>query len=449
MNIGETMFSAPEMAALFSTASLLQRMLDVEAALAAAEAQAGVIPAAAAKAIAARCRAELFDLPALSQEAAAAGTPVVPLVRMLTALVDEDARPYVHWGGTTQDVVDTAMVLQMRGGLDLLEGRLREIAGACAVLAERYRRTPMAGRTLLQHAVPITFGLKAARWLALTTRLVRRLRDLRPRTLVVQFGGAAGTLAALGEDGVRVMEGLARELGLGVPDLPWHAERDRMADVAAGLGVVAGSMAKVASDIALLGQTEVGEAWTRVPSRAARSSAMPHKRNPVEATAAIAAASLAVGLVPILLSGLAGEHERAAGGWQAEWDAIPRLFGHTAAAVEWVRRAITGLEIDPQRMRRNLELSGGLIMAEALMMALAPRLGRDEAYRAVQRAADRAAREGKSLREMAEADEEIRTVLSPEGIARAFDVSGYLGSTDVFIDRALAAFRALPPPGAP
>jgi len=301
-DLGETMFASPEMAAIFSGQSMVQRMLDVEAALARAQARAGMISQQAAAAIGSKCRVELFNLEALFHDAAASGTPAIPLVRMLTELVDEDTRRAVHLGVTSQDVIDTATMLQIREGVDLLISRLLDIAAACATLAERHRHTPMAGRTLLQHAVPITFGLKAARWLALSTRLVRRLREVQDHTLVVQLGGAAGTLAAFGKEGLRVMEMLAHDLGLGVPDLPWHAERDRVAEVAAGLGIVAGAMAKIATDVALLAQTEVGEVTTSASGAAGsgRSSAMPHKRNPVEATAALACSRLAIGMVPVL-----------------------------------------------------------------------------------------------------------------------------------------------------
>ncbi len=442
-NIGETMFTTPEMAAVFSGASLIQRMLDFEAALARAEAAAGLIPRAAAEAIASKCRVEQFDVPALYRDAAAAGTLAVPLVRILTGLVEGDARKFVHWGATSQDAIDTAMVLQMRDGLDLLARRLLDIAQTCAGLAERHRHTPMAGRTLLQHAVPITFGLKAARWLGMTTRLRGRLRELRERALTVQFGGAAGTLASLGSEGVRVMELMARGLDLAVPDLPWHTERDRVGEIVGTLGNVAAAMAKVASDITLLSQTEVGEVSTQAQASVGRSSTMPQKRNPVEAMAAIACARLAIGLVPTLLSAGVQEHERAVGGWQAEWEAIPELFQRTSGAVEWVHRAVGGLEVDAERMRANLGLTEGLIMAEALSMALAQHVGKDTAYQIVQRVCGRAVQVGTGLREVAASDEQIRAVLSPDQIERAFDVSGYLGSTDAFIERALDGFRRL------
>ncbi|MDR7521928.1 MAG: 3-carboxy-cis,cis-muconate cycloisomerase [Armatimonadota bacterium] len=442
-DLAAAMFTSPEMAAVFSGPSLVQKMLDFEAALARAQAAAGLVPQAAAEAIAAACRADRFDVPSLYRDAAAAGTLVVPLVRALTGLVGGDARRCVHWGATSQDVMDSAMVLQMRDGLDLLERRLLEVAGRCADLAERHRRTPMAGRTLLQHAVPITFGLKAARWLAMTTRLVGRMREVRARVLAVQLGGAAGTLASLGSQGVRVMELLARELDLAVPDLPWHAERDRLGEIAGLLGLVASAMAKVATDIALLCQTEVGEVSTGAQAASGRSSTMPQKRNPVEAVAAVACARLAIGLVSVLLAAGVQEHERAAGGWQAEWEAVPALFQRTAAAAEWVWRALGGLRIDPERMRVNLDQAHGLIMAEALTTALIPSVGRDEAYQIVQRLCDRAVGSGAALRDVAGSDPQIRAILSPQAIEQALDVAGYLGSAEAFVDRALDGFRRL------
>ncbi len=437
-------FRVPAVAAVFSARALVQRALDVEAALARAEAAAGVIAPSAADAIGARCRVEFFDVPALVEEAAAAGTLVVPLVRALTGLVDPPARQAVHWGATSQDVLDTAMVLQVREGLALLERDLRAVGEACLRLAQDHRRTVMAGRTLLQHAVPITFGLKAARWVALVTRLVQRMREVAPRVLVVQLGGAAGTLAALGPAGPRVVELVARELGLGVPDLPWHAERDRVGELAALLGLTAGGMAKIAGDLALLGQTEVGEVSTAAQAGAGRSSAMPHKRNPADAALALASARLAVGTACTLLAAWpVQEHERAAGGWQAEWAALPELFERTAAAIAWVRRALEGVAVDAARMRANLAAGGGQVMAEALAVALAATLGREGAYRAVQRVCDAAVGAGLSLEQAATADAEIRAALPAEALARALEVERYLGSADLFIDRAVEGFREL------
>src|SRR5258707_2894037 len=384
----DLLFSTPGMAAAFSPEAHVRGMLAFEAALARAEARAGIIPQEAATVIAANCREELFDVAALYREAAVAGTPAIPLVRMLTAQVDGDAKRFVHWGATSQDAIDTALMLQVRDGLHLLVDGLLGVCAACATHARQHRHTLMAGRTLLQQALPITFGLKSARWLALAVRQVRALREHRDRTLVVQLGGAAGTLASLGSNGLRVVELLSAELGLAVPDLPWHTERDRIAGIAATLGIVAGAMAKIAGEVVLLGQTEVGEASEGAAPGKGGSSAMPQKHNPVDATLAIAPARLAVGVVPVILSAMAQEHERAAGGWQSEWAAIPDLFHYTAAAVERVGEAVSGLQVDPARMKANLDLTGGLIMAEALTMALALHLGRPEAQRIVQSLCD-------------------------------------------------------------
>lgn len=447
-NLADEMFTAPEMAVIWSGESFVRQMLAFEAALARAEANVGVIPHAAAEAIAAACRSELFDVTVLYRDAAVAGTPAIPLVNMLTTQVRDEARGFVHWGATSQDVIDTALVLQMRAGLDLLIERLLAIGAVCVSFAERYRRTPMAGRTLLQQALPITFGLKAARWLALIIRQARRLGELRVTISVVQLGGAAGTLASLGEVGMRVTELLAAELGLAVPDLPWHAERDRTADVAAGLGVVAGGMAKIASDLALLAQTEVGEAAEAPIAGKGQSSAMPQKRNPVDAMMALASSRLAIGVVPVVLSAMAQEHERAVGGWQAEWEALPDLFRFTSGAVEHVRSAVASLDVSTERMQANLTQSGGMIMAEALTMALAPHLGRHEAYRIVREVCERATEAGMDFRQAAFSDERIRAALPTDAIERALDPAAYLGSTDVYISRALDDFHALRSPGA-
>ena len=443
MDPANALFGTPAMAAVFSAEGHVGRMLAFEAALARAEARAEVIPAAAAEAIAAACRVERFDVAAIHREASLAGTPAIPLVRMLTERVGGEAGGFVHWGATSQDAIDTALVLQMRDGLDLLIDGLLGIARRCAQLAEEHRRTPMVGRTLLQQALPITFGLKAARWLESATRNVHRLTEVRERALAVQLGGAVGTLAALGPAGPRVAELLGEELGLAVPALPWHTERDRIAEVAAALGIVAGAMAKIATDLTLLRQSEVGELGeTPVPGKGG-SSTLPQKRNPVDATMASAAARLAIGLVPVVLNAMSQEHERAAGGWQAEWEAVPRLFSYTACAVVRVGEAIEGLTVNAARMRANLAASGGLVMAEALTMALAVRLGRPEAFRLVRSAVERATTTGDDLRQAALADERIRAVLSPQEIEEALDPERYLGSAGVFVDRALAAYRAL------
>lgn len=442
-DLTDALYTTSEMAAVFSGAGHVGRMLHFEGALARAEARAGVVPAEAAEQIAAACRVELFDVPGLLRETAVAGTLAIPLAKVLTAQVGAEAGRYVHWGATSQDVIDTALMLQMRDGLDLLLAGLLEIGRASATLAERHRETPMAGRTLLQQALPITFGLRAARWLALMTRQIQALRRVRSETLALQFGGAAGTLASLGQDGARVVELLAEELGLAAPALPWHGERDRVAEIAAALGIVAGAVGKIAQDILLLSQTEIGEVAEGTAPGKGGSSTLPHKRNPVDTVAAVAAARMAQSLVPVLMASMIQEHERAVGGWQSEWAALPELFRYTAGAVDRVRMAVGPLEVSADRMRENLGVTRGLLMAESLSMVLATRLGKQAAHRAVQAACVRAVRQGDDLGTVARQDEVISGVLSGEEIAAALDPAAYLGSSDLFVERALSGFLAV------
>lgn len=440
------LFTTMEMSSTFSSEAHVQGMLAFEAALARAEARAGIIPQEAATGIVAHCKVELFDIAALYRESASAGTPAIPLVDMLTARIAGDAQKYVHWGATSQDAIDTAMMLQMRDGLDLLIEGLSGICAACAKLAEQHRNTLMVGRTLLQQALPITFGLKAARWLALVVRQAYALRKCRKQALAVQLGGAAGTLAALDDKGLQVLQLLSEELLLPDPGLPWHTERDRIAEIATALGVTAGAMAKIAEDIVLLAQTEVGEASEGTAPGKGGSSAMPQKHNPVDATGAITSARLAIGVVPVLLAAMAQEHERAVGGWQAEWSAIPDLFRFTAGAVERVRVAVGGLQVVPARMQANLNLTGGLMMAESLTMVLAPYLGRPEAQRIVQAICEQAIKAGVKLRQAVMEHAQVCAVLSSEEIDQALDPAQYLGSTDAFINRALEAYRMIQSP---
>ncbi len=432
---------ASSMSVLFSPEAHVQQMLRFEAALASAEAQAGVIPLEAAQAIATHCKVEFFDLSTLASEAQLAGTPVIPLVRQLTDLVEGEARRYVHWGATSQDAIDTALMLQMRTGLDLLMTGVQAICASCADLATRHRQTVMVGRTLLQQALPITFGLKAARWLALLTRQFSALRTQRQQALAIQFGGAAGTLAALGEYGLTVAQGLAKELDLPPSDLPWHAERDRVAVIATTLGVLAGSLDKIAGDLVLLAQTEIGEVKETSQPGKGGSSAMPQKQNTVDAIRARSSVRLALGQVPIILAAMAQEQERAAGAWQAEWTAIPQLFCHTASAVESLHQALAGLQVDEKRMRANLDLTAGLVMAESLTMALAPHLGRPAAQRLVTSLCERTVASGQHLREVALNVSEVRAHLSASEIASALDPAQYLGSSESLIQRALVLYH--------
>lgn len=437
----QPLYTPPALAALFTPAAHVAHLLGFEAALARAQAQLGIIPAAAADAIAAACAVERYDVDALLRDAGRAGTLAIPLAQALTAQVSAAGQPYVHWGATSQDAIDTALMLQSRAALALLDADLLRLAAACAALTETHRTTLMPARTLLQQALPITFGLKAARWLALATRQIRALRAQR-KELAVQLGGAVGTLAAFGDRGLALVDALAAALDLAVPDLPWHAERDRAAALAAALSIAAGSAAKIAHDIVLLAQSEVGEAREAAEAGKGGSSAMPHKRNPVDTTLALAAARLAQAQAAVILGALPHEHERGVGGWQAEWQALPDLVCYAGGAIAHVADAVAGLEIDADRMHANLVADGGLMMAESLTLALAPTLGRAEAHQLVQKLCQLST-SGTTLQEITLADQQVRAVLSADAIERALDPASYLGSADALIDRALAAYREL------
>jgi 3-carboxy-cis,cis-muconate cycloisomerase len=397
----------------------IEAMLEFEAALATAEATAGVIPGEAAKAITDACRADRFDPASIGSDARATANPAAPLVRALTDAVDGDAARYVHWGATSQDVMDTAMMLVARRALEPIGAELDGVTAACARLAEEHRSTVMPGRTLLQQALPITFGLKAAGWLVAVVDARRRLAAV---PLAVELGGAAGTLASLGDDGLRVLGLIAEELGLEEPAVPWHSSRARVAELGCALALAAGAVEKIAQDVALMAQTEVGELAEPAGGERGGSSTLPHKRNPVGSALAIACARRVRAEASLLLGAMAHEHERAAGAWQVEWEALGRALGYTGGAAAAVREVLDGLEVRPERMRENLQ---GLVMAESVSMALAERIGRAEAHRRVKDALDA----GRPLRDEFDLSEE------------ELDPAGYLGSADAFVDRALERYR--------
>ncbi|HEX9892282.1 MAG TPA: 3-carboxy-cis,cis-muconate cycloisomerase [Gemmatimonadales bacterium] len=435
-------FTTDVMADAVSDRAWVQAMLDVEAALAAAEERAGVIPAGTATMIAAGCSSDRYDIGALGRAAAEAGNPVIPLVKALTRAVPAEASGWVHWGATSQDILDTAMVLLVRRGLNLLLSDLDAIAAACARLSHEHRQTVMLGRTFLQPAVPITFGLKVAGWLVATLDARRRLAELRASGLAVQLGGAAGTLASLGADGPRVVRLMAEELALAEPVVPWHSARGRIAEVGAALGVTCGVMGKIARDVALLMQAEVGEvAEPTAPGRGG-SSSMPHKQNPVAAMAVEAGVRRAHALVGVLLGAMLQEHERAVGGWHAEWETVGELFRLSAGAVVRVRDVVDRLHVDPVRMRANLDATHGLPLSEHLALLLARLMGRGEARALVERAIQRCRTSGRHLRDELLADPTVTTHLTAAELDEALDPARYLGATQVFIDRALALYRS-------
>ncbi|WP_349876372.1 3-carboxy-cis,cis-muconate cycloisomerase [Micromonospora sp. HUAS YX12] len=424
----------PGVDAQLTDRALLQAMLDAEAALAGAAADCGVTPRPAAEAIAAQCHADRYDAAELGREAENAGNPVVPLVRSLTAAVPEEARAWVHLGATSQDILDTALVLVTVRAVGPLLGHLDAAAAAAARLAATYRDTVMVGRTLGQQAAPTTFGLKAAGWLVGLVEAGSRLRQVRA-ALPAQLGGAVGTLAALGPAGPAVAERYAERLSLAASPLPWHTRRQPVLDLAAALGGLLAATGKVALDVGLLAQTEVGEVAEGGADRGG-SSAMPHKRNPVDSVLVTAAARRAPGLVGTIFAAAGQEHERAAGAWHAEWEPLLDLLHVAGGAAARTARMLDGLEVRPDRMRANLDATGGLVLAEAVAARLARALGRSGAHDVVARATRRP-----PLRDALLADPDVRAHLSEPELGEALDPHGWLGSAGLFVDRALAAYR--------
>jgi 3-carboxy-cis,cis-muconate cycloisomerase len=432
------LFVPDHVAEQVSEGAWLQAMLDVEAALAAADADAGIVPPEAAEAIGAACDAARFDPAALAREARDTNSPVVPLVRALTAELPKEAARWVHWGATSQDVMDSASMLIARRTLPRIDDELRGVALSCAGLARDHRATPMVGRTLLQQALPVTFGLKAARWLAGVAEARERLAAVEP---TAELGGAAGTLASLGDDGVRVLQAFAGKLGLAEPVLPWHTSRAPVGELGAALALAAGALEKVALDVTLMAQTEVGELAESSDGGRGGSSTLPHKRNPVGAVRCGACARLARAAATTLLGGMAQEHERASSGaWHAEWPALTDALALTGGAAWSLGESLDGLEVRPDSMRRNLDLTGGLLMAESVAMAIAGHTGRGEAKRIIDAASGRAADSGRPFRDVLMEDETVSELLGPEGIDRALDPEGYLGSAGAFVDRALERY---------
>jgi 3-carboxy-cis,cis-muconate cycloisomerase len=416
----------------------LQAMLDAEAALARAEARVGLIPGEHADAITRACRAAEFDAAEIGRDAADTANPVVPLVRALAAAVGGAAAGDVHRGATSQDILDTAAMLVASRALRPLLEDLSAASNAAAGLAREHRDTPMAARTLLQQALPTTFGMKAAGWMAGLDDAAAGLRAVRDERLAAQLGGGGGTLASLGDDGIAVLALFAQELGLQEPVVPWHTARGRIADLAGALGEAAGAVGKPALDLVLLAQTEVAEVREGTPGRGG-SSTLPHKQNPVAAVCAVACANQAPGLVSTLLAGMLQEHERAAGGWQSEWLPLARLLETVGSAAAWTRDSLEHLEVDRERMRANLDLTDGLLLAERISTALAQDLGRVPAHQLVERASAEAVSSGRRFSDVLAATPEIADHLSSSELAGLFDPTTYLGSVGAFVDRALRA----------
>jgi 3-carboxy-cis,cis-muconate cycloisomerase len=438
----DELFASAAMVDVFSDRARVQGVLDFEAALARAEAADGVIPQAAAEVIASCCRAEAFDFAALARGAAVAGNLAIPLLLALTAAVesaDTTASRFVHFGATSQDALDTGLVLQLQRALGLVEKDLGHLSSLLAALSRKHQRTPMLGRTWLQPAPPVTFGMKAAGWLDAVERDRDRLEQLKPRLLVVQFGGAVGTLASLGTHGLSVATHVARQLHLTVPALPWHAARDRIAETGATLAVLVGTLGKLARDVALLMQAEVGEASEPRAAGRGGSSTMPHKQNPVGSAAILSAAARVPQLVATLLAAMPQEHERGLGGWHAEWEVVPEIFRLTSGALKHAIEIAEGLEVDAGRMQKNLAATHGVVLAEPVALALAHQVGRATAQELVERACRRADSAREPLREALRRDPEVSSRLSEAELDRLCDPEKYLGLSEIWVERVLKA----------
>jgi 3-carboxy-cis,cis-muconate cycloisomerase len=435
----------PAMNAVFSPTATVQAMLDVEAALARACAAHGVIPVSAVAPIEAACQAALIDPAALMRATALSGNLAIPLIKQLTACVkasDAEASKYVHWGATSQDIIDTATVLQLRKAFELIEPELASTCARLATLARMHRATPMVGRTWLQQALPITLGLKFAQWLDALLRHRDRLDALRERVLVLQFGGAAGTLASLRGAAGAVSAALAAELKLAVPLVPWHTQRDRIAEAASFFGMLIGSLGKIARDISLQMQTEVGELAEPAAAGKGGSSTMPHKRNPVGCAAVLTAATRAPGLVATVFAAMVQEHERGLGGWQAEWDALPDLARLTGGALANIGQIVDGLEVNAGCLSGNLGATHGLILGEAVMLALGDQIGRLDAHHLVEQASRTAVQTGRTLYDVLAADPSVTAHLDSARLQALLDPANYVGKAHVFVDAVLAGYDA-------
>ena len=432
------LFGTEEMRRLFGDRQRLAAMLQVEAALARVEARRGIIPQEAATAIATAASVDNLDLAAIAASTGIVGYPVVALTKQLGQAAGKEAARWVHWGATTQDILDTSLVLQMRDGLILVERDLRRIVAALADQAVLHSETVMAGRTHLQHALPVTFGYKCAIWLQPLLDHLDRLHALEPRLLRVQFGGAVGTLSSLGDKGRAVVEGLAEELGLAAPDAPWHVARDGIVEAAGLLALITGSLAKLATDMILLMQTETGELNEPYMPGRGGSSTMPQKRNPIASEYVVACARGVHALVPLLYNAMAGDHERSTGPWQSEQLALPQIFVLASGALFHATVIAEGMQVDADRMRKNLDSTGGLIMAEAVMMALAGELGRGAAHALVEHACGKAIAEHRPLIDVLAEDDALEGKFGRDQLEHILDPKNYLGEARAVVDRVVA-----------
>jgi 3-carboxy-cis,cis-muconate cycloisomerase len=435
-------FGTPAMRAVFSDHALIQRYIDAEVALAKAEARVGVIPAEAAEVIARESRIDRIDFDHMRAETDIVGYPILPLVHQLVQMCG-DAGRYVHWGATTQDIMDTAVALQICDALDIIDADIRELRSILADLAVKHRDTPMAGRTHLQQALPVTFGYKVAIWLAMFDRHQQRLAELRPRVALVEFAGAAGTLASLGTKGFEVQEAMADELGLGVPATTWHVARDGFAEAVNLLALVTGSLGKIALDIMIMASTEFAEVAEPFVKGRGASSTMPQKRNPISSELMLAASKAVRQHAGLMVDAMVQDFERATGPWHAEWIAIPESFILTAGALHQAKFALGGLVVNTAQMKHNLGLTKGLIVAEAVMMSMAPHIGRQQAHDIVYDACRAVNEQGGTLADALAALPAVTEHFDRAAIDRMTDPANYLGLAPDMVDRAVALSKVI------
>ena len=437
-------FGTEAMRQVWSDGSRIQKYLDFEAALARAQAKLKIIPQEACDEIVKHCKVEQFDIEKLKKETERIGYPVLPVVAQLVRLCKGGLGEWCHWGATTQDITDTATVLQIRESLAIIEQDINAISDSLAALAKKYRDMPMAGRSNLQQAVPITFGYKVATYLAAFERHKQRLRQLKERVFVFEFGGAAGTLSSLGKQGLAVQVELAKELNLAQPEIAWHTVHDRIAEVGCFLGLVTGICNKIAYDVKLMMQTEVEEVYEPFHEGRGSSSTMPQKRNPISCVYITAQTAVVRTQVMALLNAMEQDHERSTGQWEIEWIVLPEIFVLSAGCLAQTRFLVGGLQVDEKKMRANLDITKGLIVSEAVMMGLGPSLGRQRAHDLVYDVCRKVVATGRPLAELLAEDAEISKHMSRAELAKLCDPANYLGQAGEMVDRVLAMRGKIP-----
>ena len=436
-HIFQGIFSTDEMRSVWSDENRTQYYLDIEAALAKVQGKLGIIPQEAADEIVSHCRLDQIDMVELRRQTERIGYPIIAVVNQINTLCRDGLGEYCHWGATTQDITDTATVLQIREALDLVDDELTAISAGLARLAREHRDTPMIGRSNLQQAIPVTFGYKMAGLLSAVERHRERLAQLRERVLVGEFAGAAGTLASLETGAMETQAGLCAELGLQQPVIAWHTIRDNIAEVGTFLGLVGGTLGKLSMDVKLMMQTEVGEVYEPFAHGRGSSSTMPQKRNPISSCYIHAAISVVRQHAAALMDAMVADHERSTGPWEIEWIVLPEAFCLMAGALKQARSVVEGLEVDPVAMRRNIDLTGGLVMSEAVMMGLGPYIGREYAHDLVYDLCRDAVAQRRPLLDLLAENDEISKHLDRDALAKLLDPANYLGQSGVMVDRVL------------